>query len=250
MAEIFINYRTGDGNEIAALLDEALSKRFGDDAVYFSGRSGRAGQRYPDALLTAVRRSSVLLAVVGPEWAAHPGLRREDDWVRTEILEAWRCGVHVIPVLRGRRTERLSPEALPPQLAHLAELNSLRIDSQSHSEGTAAIGDAIAQLVPRLATRPGQADGAHDERATDTTQNALAGGNSGISIQGRDIGQIGTLVSHPTGPVNTGSGTQNNQSHTHRPHLSGDGAAYVAGDNHGGISHRFGRAERDEADGR
>ncbi|MFD5769751.1 toll/interleukin-1 receptor domain-containing protein, partial [Streptomyces sp. NPDC127049] len=186
----------------------------------------------------------------GPEWADHPGLHQEDDWVRIEILEAWRCGVHVIPVLRGRRTERLSPASLPPQLAPLAELNSLRIDSQSHAEGTAAIGDAIVQLVPGLAAPHAEPDGADDVRSTDTTQNALAGGNSGISIQSRDIGQIGTLVSNPTGPVNTGSGTQNNQSHTHRPQISGDGAAYVAGDNHGGISHRFGRTERDEADGR
>ncbi|MFF9150075.1 toll/interleukin-1 receptor domain-containing protein [Streptomyces sp. NPDC014861] len=250
MAEIFINYRTGDGNEVAALLDEALCTRFGDDAVFYSGRSGRAGEPYPRALLTAVRRSSVLLAVIGPDWADHPGLRREDDWVRIEILEAWRCGVHVVPVLRGRRTERLSPSSLPSELAPLAELNSLRIDSQSHVEGTAAIGDAIVQLVPGLAAPHAEPDGADDVRSTDTTQNALAGGNSGFSIQSRDIGRIDALVTNPTGPVNTGSGTQNNQSHTHQPHMSGDGAAYVAGENHGGISHRFGRTERDEADGR
>ncbi|MFD5769750.1 hypothetical protein ACFWIN_28565, partial [Streptomyces sp. NPDC127049] len=85
MAEIFINYRTGDGNEVAALLDEALCTRFGDDAVFYSGRSGRAGEPYPRALLTAVRRSSVLLAVIGPEWAGHPPRHRHPDKAALEI---------------------------------------------------------------------------------------------------------------------------------------------------------------------
>ncbi|MGW4779853.1 toll/interleukin-1 receptor domain-containing protein [Streptomyces filamentosus] len=247
MAEIFINYRTGDGNETAALLDQALKARFGDDAVFYSGRSIRPGEAFPNELLTAVRRSSVLLTVIGPEWASHPGLRSEKDWVRQELLEAWRCGVHVIPILRGRRTRRLSPDALPPELAPLAELNSLRIDSRSHAEDVTAIGDAVAAYIPRLSDRAGRTP---DGSPSGASSNSLGGGNSGFSIQSRDIGRIDNLIAHPTGPVNTGSGTQNNQNHTHHPHLSGDGAAYVAGDNHGGISHQFGLTERDEAEGR
>ncbi|MET9955562.1 toll/interleukin-1 receptor domain-containing protein [Streptomyces sp. NPDC006339] len=249
MPEIFINYRTGDGNEVAALLDQGLSRRFGDDAVFFAGRCIPAGRGFPRELLTHVRRSSVLLAVMGPDWATHPGLRDEDDWVRREILEAWRCGIDVIPILRGRRTERLSAAALPAELTPLAELNSLRIDSPSHDRDIRHIGDAIAGLVPRLAaidlTAPPPA-----EEQSGGTHNAISGGNSGFSLQAREVGEIGTIITGPTGPVHTGSGAQYNQNHVHRPHLSGDGAAYVAGDNHGGISHRFGRAERDEADGR
>jgi hypothetical protein len=250
VSEIFINYRTGDGNESAALLDQALKTRFGDDVVFFAGRSIRAGQRFPDELLTHVRRSRVLLAVVGPDWTGHPGLGKEDDWVRTEILEALRCGVHVIPVLKGRRTERLSPASLPPGLEELADLNSLRIDSQSHDKDTRDIGDELVRLVPRLASldsrnRPVTAEA---QDSPDTTRNTVSGDNSGFSLQAGSVGRIGTVITGPTGPVHTGDGAQHN--HTHQPHLSGDGAAYVAGNNHGGISHRFGRTERDEADGR
>ncbi|MFF0752371.1 toll/interleukin-1 receptor domain-containing protein [Streptomyces sp. NPDC004267] len=249
MSEIFLNYRTGDGNETAALLDQALKTRFGEDAVFFAGNSIRPGEPFPPALLTHVRRCEVLLAVIGPDWAGHPALRKETDWVRTELLEARRCGVHIVPVLKGRRMERLDAGTLPPELEWLADLNSLRVDSQSHQRDVRTIGDEVAQLVPRLAERDSQAgQTAAEERQQGRTHNSVSGGNSGFSLQSGEVGQIGTIITGPTGPVHTGSGTQNN--HTHRPHLSGDGAAYVAGDNHGGISHRFGRTERDEADGR
>ncbi|MER8046257.1 toll/interleukin-1 receptor domain-containing protein [Streptomyces sp. NPDC094032] len=265
MSEIFINYRTGDGNEIAALLKQGLSHRFGQDAVFFAGLSIRPSQTFSRELLTHVRRSGVVLSVMGPDWASHPDLHKETDWVRRELLEAWQCGIPVIPVIRGRRTDRLSAVDLPPELAHLAELQSLRIDSPTHDRDLRDIGDAVAELVPRLAaldTRPS----APATGAPDTTHNSITGDNSGISLQAGNVGEIGTIstgtnvtgtnvtgttgtvITGPTGPVHTGSGAQHN--HTHRPHLSGDGAAYVAGDNHGGISHRFGRAERDEADGR
>ncbi|MEU6932558.1 toll/interleukin-1 receptor domain-containing protein [Streptomyces sp. NPDC046374] len=247
MSEIFINYRTGDGNEIAALLDQGLSQRFGRDSVFFAGRSIRPSQRYTRELLTHVRRSSVVLSVMGPEWPTHPDLHQENDWVRRELLEAWQCGIPVIPVIRGRRTDRLNAGTLPPELAHLAELQSLRIDSPHHDRDVREIGDAVAELVPRLATRDSRPAGP-DPETPDTTHNSINGGNSGVSLQARDVGELGTIITGPTGPVHTGPGAQNN--HTHRPTLSGDGAAYVAGDNHGGISHRFGRAERDEADGR
>ncbi|MEU8763898.1 TIR domain-containing protein [Streptomyces sp. NPDC048659] len=247
MSEIFINYRTGDGNEIAALLYQSLTRRFGEDAAFFAGESIRAGQNFAHELLTHVRRSSVLLPVIGPDWSGDRRLHDEDDWVRTEIAEALRCGVPVIPVIRGRRTDRLDAADLPSELAELAELQSLRIDSASHDRDLREIGEAVAELVPRLASRDAHRT-ATAPQPPGSTQNSIHDGNNGFSFQGRDIGSIGTVFSGPTGPVHSGSGAQHN--HTHRPTLSGDGAAYVAGDNHGGISHRFGRAERDEADGR
>ncbi|MEU3073793.1 toll/interleukin-1 receptor domain-containing protein [Streptomyces laurentii] len=153
MPEIFINYRTGDGNEMAALLDQALTARFGEDSVFFAGRSIRGGEFFPQELLTHVRRCKVLLAVIGPSWATDPGLRESDDWVRMELLEALRCGVHVIPVLKGRHMERLSGDMLPPELAPLAARNSLRIDSQSHHVDTKTIGDELAWRLPELVGR-------------------------------------------------------------------------------------------------
>ncbi|MEU2076720.1 toll/interleukin-1 receptor domain-containing protein [Streptomyces sp. NPDC013489] len=249
MPDIFVNYRTGDGNETAALLSEGLSRRFGEEAVFFAGRSIRPGERFSGELLKDVRRCDVLLAVIGRSWLSHPGLQNEDDWVRREILEAWQYGVRVIPVLSGREMGRLDREALPPELRHLAELQSLRIASSSYDKDLTVIGDELARLSPRLAERDSRAARpAEEPTGAGAPRNSLTGDNSGFNVQAGRVGDIGTVVTNPTGPVNTGAGTQ--QNHTHQPHLTGDGAAYVAGDNHGGISHRFGGAGGDEADSR
>ncbi|APE20462.1 MULTISPECIES: toll/interleukin-1 receptor domain-containing protein [Streptomyces] len=245
MSEIFVNYRTGDGNETAALLSEGLSRRFGEDAVFFAGRTIRPGDAFSEELLAHVRRSTVLLAVIGPSWVSHPGLREEDDWVRREILEAWHHGVRVIPVMSGRQMGRLDREALPPALRHLAELQSLRIASSSYHKDLEAIGDELALLISRLAERDARKESPAEE-PTNAPRASLTGDNNGFSVQAGRVGDIGTVVTNPTGPVHTGTGNQQNHI-VHQPHLTGDGSAYVAGDNHGGISHRFGRAGGDEA---
>ena len=98
MPDVFVNYRTGDGDEAATLLGERLSDRFGAERVFRATRSIPPGAAYGDHLLHAVRYSAVLLAVVGPGWLTHPRLREADDWVRREILEP-----------RSRPTPRSSP---------------------------------------------------------------------------------------------------------------------------------------------
>ena len=129
MAEVFINYRTGDGDEAAGLIEQDLAQRFGKEHIFKASRDIRPGEAYPQALLTAVRHSWVLLAIMGPDWPAAPQLRDADDWVRREILEAYASGGHVIPVLKGRKTDRLHPAVLPPDMAWLAEVQSLRLDT-------------------------------------------------------------------------------------------------------------------------
>src|SRR5690606_4848925 len=99
---VFINYRTGDEDEAAVILEQGLSQRFGEDLIFRATTSIQPGQAYPERLVTAVRSSAVLLAVMGPGWARDPRLRKEDDWVRREILEAFAVGIPVIPVLKGR----------------------------------------------------------------------------------------------------------------------------------------------------
>ncbi|MDH6623016.1 hypothetical protein M2271_000803 [Streptomyces sp. LBL] len=68
MKEVCINYRTGDGEKTAALIDQELSRRFGPQHLFRASRSIAPGEAYPDSLLAALRHSSLLLAVVGPDW--------------------------------------------------------------------------------------------------------------------------------------------------------------------------------------
>jgi hypothetical protein len=102
MPDVFINYRTGDGNDIAALIDNELANRFGKDRAFRASRSIAPSSTYPDALLMSVRRSALLLAVIGADWINFQSrLHDPEDWVRKEIEEAFSCGVPVVPVLAG-----------------------------------------------------------------------------------------------------------------------------------------------------
>lgn len=231
LPEIFINYRTGDGDHLAANLDEALRHRFGDDAVFRDGRSIRAGAHYPHELLTELRRSHAVLVVMGPRWAAADELRREDDWVRREILEARDCRIPLVPVLADPSVRWLRPEQLPSELAWLAELQALRYTPYQSTRDLAVIGDELLELVPELAE-----DGRHSaDSSPQGTSNSTSGGRHGTVVQGRDFsGDVaGTIYKGNTGPFNTGSGDQ----YVNSPRFSGDGATYVAGNNNGGIRH-------------
>lgn len=87
------------------LLDRELSRQFGSDRVFQASRSIPVGSDFKEWLMSYPRRSSVLLAIIGPDWSAAgdgSGRRRlldEKDWVRREIAEAFTLGIPVIPVL-------------------------------------------------------------------------------------------------------------------------------------------------------
>jgi hypothetical protein len=252
MPHVFINYRTGDGERTAALLDQELSRRFGQDRVFRASRSIAPGQAYPEVLLTALRRSSVLLAVVGPDWTNFRSrLQDPDDWVRKEIETAFECGLIVVPVLDGRKTDRLSGATLPPELARLADLQSVPFDTTHDTEaGVRRIGDLISELIPELRDldEPGE-----PSPASSTVHNSM-GDVSGTSVQAGDFsGDVGgTIVKGSHGPVHTGSGSiYNNSRHVSgNRYISGTGTTYTEGDHHGDVHQRFGEPEQARDDRR
>ncbi|MER7396712.1 toll/interleukin-1 receptor domain-containing protein [Streptomyces sp. NPDC000151] len=249
MADVFINYRTGDGDGTAALIDNELSNRFGRDRAFRASKSIVPGTAYPDALLTSLRRSALLLAVIGPDWMNfRTKLRDPEDWVRKEILEAFACGLPVIPVLAGRKTERLRKDDLPKKLARLAELQSVRLDTQNAEADLKRLGDLVAERVPEL----------HDLERADvpvpdpgSVANS-AGDINGTAVQSRDFtGDVGgTIIKDSSGPVHTGTGGiyQNSRHESGGRHYSGDGMTNYEGDHHGDNRHQFGGSGRREDD--
>jgi hypothetical protein len=251
MPEVFINYRTGDGEKTAALIDQELSRRFGPKHIFRASRSIAPGEAYPGTLLTALRRSSLLLAVVGPDWLNfRTRLHDPEDWVRREIEEAFTCELPVVPILEGRKTNRLSTADLPPELARLADLQSISFDTHDTETGVRRIGDLVAEMVPGLNDQI-QADA--QSPAPDTVTNSI-GDVSGTAVQSRDFtGDVGgTVVKGSHGPVHTGNGHiyQNSRHVSGDRHFSGNGMTYFEGDNHGNVQHRFGEPDRREDDSR
>ncbi|GAA0403530.1 hypothetical protein Acor_33200 [Acrocarpospora corrugata] len=203
MPAVFINYRTGDGEDVAVTLDTYLSNRFGTNLIYRASKSIEPGQRYPIHLITNVRRSSVLLAVIGSRWLtarAENGrspLFDPEDWVRTEILEAFAHKVTVIPVLVGRTT-RLNPADLPDELVDLVEHQTVKYESTSADVDLATIAERLMRQIPELADRTA---------VDDSPGHQATGQRGGITNFGDNSG---TIMNEPTGVFHTGSGSMYN----------------------------------------
>jgi len=258
MPEIFVNYRTGDEESAATMIDRELARRFGSDTVFRASRSIKPGQVFPEELLRAVHDSSVLLAVIGPRWldtrTAQGGtcLDDPDDWTRREILAAFTTHTPVVPLLVGK-ANRLTPEALPPELAPLAQLQYRRLDHRHDEADLKDLADSLAATFPvlRAADRRTRRDAKADRGRT-------ADGSSvhGAQINARRVdhrqyggignltGDLGTFVNEPRGPVHTGSGAQYNNS----PQFSGEGmgVTFVSGDNTGDVRQQFGNSRPHE----
>lgn len=202
MAEVFINYRTGDGEDVAALLELFIADRFGEGHAFKASRSILPGAVYPKALLENVRNCLVLLAIIGPSWPGFPQLYDEGDWVRREINEARESAARVIPVLNGRKTARLDPDHLPSDLAWLADLQSLRLDTKSKTD-LDNIGNALADLVPSLK--------AADRTLLNEAPTVSSVANSATGVAG-PVAQTGPVTGNLNffgktyGNVHTGSG--------------------------------------------
>lgn len=257
MPEIFVNYRTSDGKDAAYAIYHELTRRFGDRMVFLAAQSIPAGENYNNALTKGVRRSSVLLALIGRGWAdaVHPerpgtrALDHEDDWVRREIEEAFAYGVAVVPVLIGRNTEQLDPRRLPDSIVALADCQYMRFTLRTARHDLALIGDQLAKQVPELAAadrgpdpeappEPPTSQAPDDDTPRDPAPGTgmhNTGQHGGI---GNISGQIGTVVGEANAPFHTGSGDQIDGTQ-----VNGDGNI-VGGGDHGGINQNFGPARR------
>ncbi|NLU73681.1 toll/interleukin-1 receptor domain-containing protein [Streptomyces sp. HNM0575] len=252
MPDVFVNYRTGDGEEVAATIERELSHRFGDEVVFRDSKSIPPGGYYPDALLDGLHGSSALLVVIGPKWLEWPdkyapgrrALENEDDWVRKEILEGFSSCMPVIPILVGQGTAYLEPSSLPKPLARLAYLQALPYDVRQAEPHLARIGDALTDLVPGLAERD-HSSSRESEKPDGGVHNSDSSDGDGPRTQARDIrGSVTTThIANSTGPMHTGTGDQHNHNQS-----GGDGTTFISGDNHGGVNRNDGRSGRQRRD--
>ncbi|MFF3271097.1 toll/interleukin-1 receptor domain-containing protein [Streptomyces chrestomyceticus] len=258
MPEVFINYRNGDEENTAAMIEKELSRRFGSEVIFRASKSIKPGEDYTHSLLSNVRRSSLLLVVIGPRWSSaldgtgQRALENENDWTRKEILEAFTHGLLVVPVLVGRKMLPLKRSELPEALAGLADRQYRRFDYGSADDDLARLGNTVAELVPRLTDL--DRDKAVDPASRTSGVHNSVSDQRGMTIQSHDYtnrqsggignvsGDVGTFINDSHGPVNTGNGHQYNG-----PRFSGDGVNYITGDNKDGIRQRFvPRRERED----
>jgi hypothetical protein len=249
VSDVFINYRNGDEEASATLIEQDLSRRFGDERIFRASKSIDPGQDFRQALRNGVRGSAVLIAVIGSRWRALAHDEWEDDWTYREILDAFEHDIRVIPVLVGRQTPPLSKVDLPPEMAELADCQYRRFDNRNAQADLEKLAGDLARLVPGLVDQD-------KPKPNPSNVDNTTGDVSGSAIQARDItnhngdgigmvtGNSGTIINGAKGPVHTGSGDIN------APQFSTDNVNYIAGDNSGGIHQQFGDSDRRKGDQR
>jgi hypothetical protein len=116
---------------------DALSRRFGTDAVFMDVAAIPFAVSFPEYIRNAVAGSRVLVALIGNDWALK--ICQPDDPVRMEVECAISNRVPVLPALIGTAAMP-PPEALPPSLASVASQNAMTL-------GTLRDFDVHAQLL-------------------------------------------------------------------------------------------------------
>ncbi|MCW5665536.1 MAG: toll/interleukin-1 receptor domain-containing protein [Piscinibacter sp.] len=105
MPDIFLSYRRRDSASATGRLADRLVEHFGPERVFHDHASILAGEDFAAAIRRAINLSTVVLAVIGPDWLEardEHGTRRLDDpndFVRLEIADALDAGLPVLPVL-------------------------------------------------------------------------------------------------------------------------------------------------------
>jgi hypothetical protein len=162
--EIFINYRRADSGSYGALLYVDLVRHFGPGVVFMDSMSILAGSDFTVELPERVRRTRVLLAVIGPAWlACTDQLGRRliddpDDWVRRELALAFTAGVRVVPVLTDNAQLPLAAE-LPSDIAPLARSQYRLLRSRDVVADLDRLRRDLVEAVPDLAAEPGRSVG-------------------------------------------------------------------------------------------
>ena len=159
---IFISYRRSD-TDSAVLFYSWLRERFGPEQVFWDREDIPPGARWADVLDQRLRRSTALVALIGPDWLTmtdKAGRRRLDDsedWVRREIALALEQELLVLQVLMGG-AKVPDVEQLPPDLAQLADLQVLHLsDLRIREQLVGALDKVVETTTARAAGTDEQA---------------------------------------------------------------------------------------------
>ncbi|MGM1064459.1 TIR domain-containing protein [Saccharothrix sp. Mg75] len=147
--KVFVSYRRQGTSHVAGRIADRLVDRFGEQGVFMDVDSIGLGTDFTRVITDAVASCTVLLAIIGPDWAAVTdarGRRRlelADDLVRVEVEAALRRDVPVIPVLVDG-AEVPAADELPDGLRAVASRHGLRVRHESFRQDVARLLDAVA----------------------------------------------------------------------------------------------------------
>jgi hypothetical protein len=199
---IFLSYRRQDAAPYARLLQYQLSERFPDAHVFMDLDSIEAGLDFAEVIRDAVDSSSVLVALIGRQWATvadEEGRRRlddPDDYVRFEVQTALERGVRVIPVLVDD-ARPLRQQQLPAGLHKLVRLNALELSYGRYQYDSGRLLDLIQRVLATVG------DQAEAERGAQEAGDRQAQAEAERQAQARRLGQAAKPPGRPPDPRTT-----------------------------------------------
>jgi DNA polymerase len=152
MSRVFISYRRADSEGYVGRLYDHLSQHFKPEDLFMDVDAIRPGEDFTQVLQKAVAQCDVLLAVIGPQWAAastgegQKRLFQWDDFVRIEIASALQRDILVIPVL-VQGASMPNPAELPDDLQALALRQALHLGHRTFSADVQKLARAIHETL-------------------------------------------------------------------------------------------------------
>jgi len=128
MPKISISYRRADSEAMTGRIFDRLSNHYGKDAIFRDIDNIPPGIDFRIHINETLRKTHILLAIIGPNWLGAERIQQESDAVRVEIETALRRRLPLIPVLIGN-TIMPGSDQLPPSLKDFAFRNAVRVDT-------------------------------------------------------------------------------------------------------------------------
>ncbi len=232
--KVFLSYRRNDSPHASGRLRDRLAMEFGEKNVFYDVDSIPTGRDFREEIRTAIQAADAVVVMIGPGFDVDR-LNDRRDYVRMELLEAFRQKKVIVPVLVDTA---LMPAAaaLPSSLRRLAHINAspIRQDPDFRRDSERLIANlrnepAISGIAH--ADRQSRLDTIRDEHLADRYSRAIEQlGSDNLDIR---IGAVNTLGGWLTGddPARAMTARQKLQqiADTDNPAASAVAAAYLAG---------------------
>src|ERR1700761_2136972 len=92
---IFLSYRHDESSGHAGRLYDSLAHHFSTKNVFIDVQSIQGGTNFVDTIVENIKKSDVLLAIIGPEWISERTSTGVPDFVQLEIATAFENAVPV-----------------------------------------------------------------------------------------------------------------------------------------------------------
>jgi hypothetical protein len=156
LATIILSYRREDTELMVGRICDRLRDHFGRDSVMMDIDSIPYGLDFRRHIREALKRCDIMLAVIGPRWAAvnddgQSRLSEETDWIRIEIEGALAKDIPVIPVLvngAGMPKPKDLPETMQDLAFRQAAPLDMRRDFHAHMDRLIGVMDELLKREP------------------------------------------------------------------------------------------------------